>query len=99
MDTRDNTLGITSPPISQRQNRSDGSDDNDTSSFESFPSRLRVPVVMDEVADDCLETAATNDDVDDNKLDDIAEELANGSPGDDGTKVDDDLVRVPQLET
>ncbi|PWA71550.1 calcium-dependent lipid-binding (CaLB domain) family protein [Artemisia annua] len=74
--------------------------ESDTSSFEgSFPSPLASPVVtMDEVADDCLETAATNDDVDDNKLDDIAEELANGSPGDDGTKVDD-LVRVPQLET
>nr|GEX70606.1 C2 domain-containing protein At1g53590-like [Tanacetum cinerariifolium] len=41
------------------------------------------------------ETAATNDDVDHNKVDDIAEELTNGSLGEDGTKVDDDL-EVPQ---
>ncbi|GKB78380.1 hypothetical protein Tco_0945275, partial [Tanacetum coccineum] len=76
--------------------------ESDTLSFEgSFPSPLASPVgTMDEVeADDCLETAATNDDVDDNKVDDIAEELTNGSLGEDGTKVDDDLVRVPQLES
>nr|GEX70607.1 C2 domain-containing protein At1g53590-like isoform X2 [Tanacetum cinerariifolium] len=43
--------------------------------------------------------SATNDDVDHNKVDGIAEELTNGSLGEDGTKVDDDLVRVPQLES